>query len=494
MKKEKMKRFLLLTVALFLFSTTVCLAETLGKYSSDKNTVLLLHFNEDSGQTAKDESDCGNNGTLGPGESGPTWTSSGRFEGALRFDGIDDYVDCGNNSSLDIMDEITIEMWINQDTDASGSQSLLNSATNWDSGYFPHILDNGSLRFFYNSSGTRYSVSTSIANGVIKGKWVHLAFVFKDATHMYIYKNGNIVSSSPRAMTCSHAFTGVNIGKKAAGYFKGLVDEVRISNKARSLNKMVASESLNWGSVIFPKRSGIKSEKIAKWLIKKAPKNEHLVVYWRMDKKSITKDKKGPNDAKIFGAALTPDGLKFDGVNDYIDCGNPPELNFGAEDFTMGFWIKSSEPVKGPLFEKKESAHRKRVLISFGEGKPHFNVEHTGKGTMYAYMTGTTMLEPDKWYHIMYVADRSKRHPLIYVNGILEDVAQATQGSWKRTVSSKGNAYLGKSKYHSKITYFNGTIAEFSVWKGVALTANEVKTIYNHDKDGFNGSTGGELL
>jgi len=227
------------------------------------------------------------------------------------------------------------------------------------------------------------------------------------------------------------------------------------------------------------------------WLIEKGPQKDKLAIYWKMDGNGITgdtlKDQKGSNNAKIFGAELTPEGLKFDGVNDYIDCGNPPELNFGTEDFTIGYWIKSSEPVKGPLFDKKENMHRKRVLIRFSEGKPHFNVEHTATKTDlgYAYMTGTTMLEPDKWYHLMCVADRLKKHPLIYVNGVLEDVAVTTQGSWKRTVSSKANAYLGKSKYYSKTSYFNGTMSEVSVWKGVALTADEVKTIYNRDKENF---------
>jgi len=481
MKKGKMKRFLLLTVVLFLFSTTVCLAGTLGEYSSDKNTVLLLHFNEDSGQTAKDESDCGNNGTLGSGESSPTWTSSGRFGGALSFDGIDDYLSCGNDPSLKLPDEggYTIEFWFKTQTGGAKWGSIM------DYSYASTILYGGNLlRFKLTLNKTPYNFTSPVP--IINDTWTHAAFVYSrsgDKVTVKTYSNEILVGSQTKSVSGTMPDGSFVIRPKMGKSL--IIDELRISNKARSLNEMVASESLNWGSVIFPKRSGIKSGKIAKWLIKKAPKNEHLVVYWRMDKKSITKDKKGPNDAKIFGAALTPDGLKFDGVNDYIDCGNLEELNFGTGDFTMGFWIKSSEPVKGPLLEKKEGDFVRKIRIAFSEGKPHFDVMHTAKGTMYAYMTGATMLEPDKWYHLMYVADRLKKHPLIYVNGILEDVAVTTQGSWKGDVNSKGNAYLGRQIYRNKASYFNGTIAEFSVWKGIALTADEVKTIYNHDKENF---------
>jgi len=35
--------------------------------------------------------------------------------GALQFDGKDDYVDCGNDESLNITEAITIEAWVRHD-------------------------------------------------------------------------------------------------------------------------------------------------------------------------------------------------------------------------------------------------------------------------------------------------------------------------------------------------------------------------------------------
>ncbi|MCK5063045.1 MAG: hypothetical protein KAR23_03890, partial [Candidatus Aenigmarchaeota archaeon] len=69
-------------------------------------------FNEEIGENStffRDWSTYGNNGTNG---SNPVYTIDGKFGKALNFDGSDDYVDCGNDSSLNITGEITLEVWV----------------------------------------------------------------------------------------------------------------------------------------------------------------------------------------------------------------------------------------------------------------------------------------------------------------------------------------------------------------------------------------------
>ncbi|MCK4359450.1 MAG: LamG domain-containing protein [Candidatus Cloacimonetes bacterium] len=44
--------------------------------------------------------------------NGPTTIAAGKYDRAGEFDGIDDYVDCGNDPSLDITDAITVEAWL----------------------------------------------------------------------------------------------------------------------------------------------------------------------------------------------------------------------------------------------------------------------------------------------------------------------------------------------------------------------------------------------
>ncbi len=41
----------------------------------------------------------------------PAWVA-GKFGGALKFDGVDDYVDCGNGPSLNITGDLTVSAWV----------------------------------------------------------------------------------------------------------------------------------------------------------------------------------------------------------------------------------------------------------------------------------------------------------------------------------------------------------------------------------------------
>ena len=65
-------------------------------------TVGLWHFNDQSGQTANDESSNNNDGqlgsTAGSDADDPSWVSTGRFGYALDFDGTDDLVGAGTTN------------------------------------------------------------------------------------------------------------------------------------------------------------------------------------------------------------------------------------------------------------------------------------------------------------------------------------------------------------------------------------------------------------
>ena len=76
-------------------------------------------FDETEGSNAGDSSTNNNISRL---VGNPQWQpSAGKVGGALEFDGFDDYVDCGNDSSLDIAEQITVATWVKMN-DAGNSQ------------------------------------------------------------------------------------------------------------------------------------------------------------------------------------------------------------------------------------------------------------------------------------------------------------------------------------------------------------------------------------
>lgn len=67
-----------------------------------------------------------------------------------------------------------------------------------------------------------------------------------------------------------------------------------------------------------------------------------IAGWWKLDREAggITTDSsRNGNDGVIIGASpvtgLIADGLSFDGINDWVNCGNDPSLNITTEDFTI---------------------------------------------------------------------------------------------------------------------------------------------------------------
>ena len=59
----------------------------------EENVMGVWLFDEGSGDTASDSSPNGFDGEI----VGPKWEDEGIFGSCLEFDGVDDYVDCGEN-------------------------------------------------------------------------------------------------------------------------------------------------------------------------------------------------------------------------------------------------------------------------------------------------------------------------------------------------------------------------------------------------------------
>ena len=216
--------------AIFLMA---CLVNpTIAQVSTD--AVLILHFDESSGTTVKDESGHGNDGTI----HGATWVDgiSGK---ALSFDGVDDYVECGSHSSLNMADEITIEAWVKPassgERDWGRIVDKLDGSTR--KGYSFHMLGGTSqlnVKFYANSEGI-WLIGTDDSTN--KNEWTHVAVTYdKDAgfNNLKIYINGILDNQGTDvdAITTSSVNFQIGNSRSFARAFDGIIDEVAIYSKA----------------------------------------------------------------------------------------------------------------------------------------------------------------------------------------------------------------------------------------------------------------------
>jgi len=171
----------------------------------------------------KDET-AKNNGTA----SNTTWTyATGKFGGALNFDG-NDYVSCGSVLT-GTNTPFTASAWVNPaDTTTSWKTVFAEGCTGFDL-----TINGATINFGRNCGGGNGFYS---GPSVTAGVWTHLVIVY-DGTNLDLYKDG--IKTTGGASTYVHATLSIGCyNNGGAEPFKGLIDDVRIYNYARTADQI----------------------------------------------------------------------------------------------------------------------------------------------------------------------------------------------------------------------------------------------------------------
>jgi len=209
----------------------------------NKGLVGYWDFDEMGGTTATDKSGNGNTGTLGGGTAAyrPTWSqgvqplSGGKpGGGALKFDGVDDYVNAGNGSSLQAYSEFSVSAWVYQTSETGQYDWIVDKGGNT-SGAWGVSIQNASDEIWIFRNGGSVYWDTDIT--VQKNKWLHLVFVKNSSNNAWLYIDGVQKASTTGFIVNAASGLSVAIGAWLNGpthYFNGLIDDVRIYNRALS--------------------------------------------------------------------------------------------------------------------------------------------------------------------------------------------------------------------------------------------------------------------
>ncbi|MFH7881016.1 MAG: DUF2341 domain-containing protein, partial [Candidatus Aenigmatarchaeota archaeon] len=228
---------------------------------NETGLIASWHFNEGSGTIALDSSGNNNNGNL---VNGPTWVN-GKFGKALSFDGVDDYVSTTNQFSNP--QTFSLVIWF-KTTSASGRKIIGFENTQTGTGstnYDRHLYvgTDGKLYFgVYDGSTRTISTTTTVTDG----SW-HFAVATFSSNVMRLYLDGNFVGSlSTGGAQNFNGWWRIGSYKCAGwpncgdGYFPGIIDEVRIYNRALSDTEIQAlyqaKARLDYGDIRFTDSDG----------------------------------------------------------------------------------------------------------------------------------------------------------------------------------------------------------------------------------------------
>lgn len=208
-----------------------------GPATFDANFVGVYHGGDGTTLSVADSSASANHGT----NNGAT-AAAGQVGGAMEFVATD-HVDLGAAASLDITGNFTLSAWINASDVVQGVIVGKHDANV--SGYLLLVL-NGKAQVVTNHTGVNVAESAATLSA---GVWYHVCGLLRDGT-LEVYINGTIDgSASGKQSPTSHA-TAAFLGELAGLYwdFAGLIDELRISNVARSA-AWIAAE---YGTIAAP--------------------------------------------------------------------------------------------------------------------------------------------------------------------------------------------------------------------------------------------------
>ncbi len=496
---------------------------------ADRNTVGLWHLNETANDSCAGSADvCDSSGEANHGvETGTTITTTDQFLGAAArdFDGTNDFVQITTGSELNFTQPqpFTVEAWVKTDT-VSGEHIIFNKQRNTANELIINLEINGGVPTFIFGKQNVGSTSLS-APAIVTGKWYHLAGV-SDGTTLYLYVNGEVANQTPITITnATQSLADLYIGELYDGTLRwdGIIDEVRLSNVARSASqiKMAAqrrpygvftSDVVDFGGVINSWSNLTWDERgVQTGDGEIASSSANLVAEWKFNELSGTL---AANSGTCGGTASdcnltltnfsstagqdvtarsgwTSDNRKWgtgalmlDGTDDYAactdaNCGGTSKLDFTASDnFTLELWFNASPDTiqtTKVLMSKRDSASTSNAGYTFFLNINDQLLCRIGDGTNTALLSSEKSYADSQWHHAVCVVDRTTQKLTVYVDGKVETTPVDTSSV---TGSQENAEEVRVGALSNTPSPFVGTVDVARIYRR-ALPAHEILSNYN---------------
>jgi len=200
--------------------------EILSSQDWKKDFSLVAHWklDEAAGTTAHDSAGS-KDGTL---NGNPLWLpASGKIDGALQFDGVDDYV----STPLVVNPAdgpFSVFAWIKG---GGAEQAIISQAggVNW----LAAGTSQGKLMTELKSSG-RLGSSLFSETVIIDGEWHHVGFTWDNSTRILYVDDVEVARDAQAGLVGSTGglYIGAGSNPGSGNFWSGLIDDVRIHNRA----------------------------------------------------------------------------------------------------------------------------------------------------------------------------------------------------------------------------------------------------------------------
>jgi hypothetical protein len=471
-----------------------------GGFVAQTNLKCWFPMSEGAGEYVYDGSGNGSDGTIVnastnkwlTGQTGAPQLVEG-YNRKLLFSG-DDYVDCGNNSSLNFtVQNFSISCWvyIHDLTDVG----YIVRRGGWGSnGWYTYLDTSGRIQIYTNDSGQGDPHTQTISNSsvITANTWHHVVWVRNGATGV-IYVDGTDETSSGDSMIDPASSPANCYIGSTTNYISGIVDEVIVYDTVVTSSQAAAlhATDANGGPLPPDPMSGASS----------LPSTSNVVSYWRNEGSGTWTDRgNNSNDGTPAGTPTTllfkqgingsknvntgRDGQGFplrcqnngaigfkDGSNDHVTI--PTSMDFQVS--TLLLWVKFTELGRYFISSTGASPGYYQWYV-YADGKLQFEYSRTETGVAASSIVGTAGdIVADTWYHLGVILDSGGATGTMYKDGnLLKQSAWSTTGALTPT-----SIYAGPTS-----NSFGGQIANVQIYDR-ALTYAEIQQNYNSFKSRF---------
>jgi large repetitive protein len=206
---------------------------------STAGLVAAYAFDEGTGGTANDNSGRGHPGAL----SNATWAAAGHSGAAVSFNGTNSWVTVADQADLRLTTGMTLEAWVKPASPTTGWRTVVFKETSGGLSYDLTAYNNGGPPAVGINTGGG-DIATLGTAPLAVNVWSHLAATYDGGT-LKLYVNGVLASSKAVTGALVSSTGPLRIGGNAiwGEYFSGLVDDVRIYDRALTAAEIAADQS-----------------------------------------------------------------------------------------------------------------------------------------------------------------------------------------------------------------------------------------------------------
>ncbi len=270
----------------------------------------------------------------------------GNYSKALEFDGVDDYVEIADDTSLRINDSFTISSWVYAESFPNAGNTIISKRDDNSLYYHFRASSSGEILFFLHDGSTLNALTFGYT--LPTSQWKHLTLI-RNGTNISLYVDGSYEGSVESSLDISGNDDKTFIGTYSYGnhVWNGSIDEVRIFNQA--LNSSEISELYNNNNVL--NRSAL----VGEWTLNdntgfnakdtSGESNHGEILNQRTgteyDFTNQSNDGTAEGGASYTGAGYLGGAYEFDGVDDYVEVGD-----IGVdENWTISFWLYNKDTI-----------------------------------------------------------------------------------------------------------------------------------------------------